>query len=908
MPINLDDLSSAVLSTVKPPARATWFHPDLTGAPGKPTGRLNIVPAAALEVAPPDFDQAARLPISVYTAEDKFRIVPLIPESVAGDFDVLAGAGMLVDDTAVVPVRAVIQSHTDTMTNRTAVKVGIVWSVGRRGAKFDRRVGGFSEIKRFLPKNVVDHLEAGRPDGYPIAQVLADWATDLTDAADDQAKVSLLERHVCNLLGLLGQMAAGNHISQPITRQIVDALEAMDRSGSTTSAWSRVYRRMMVCGIPEDARKLLQAKSARLGLTATLDALSQAITAGQMAANPIGQADPQALRAELRSEGLLVSDQQWAAICEPGPLTMVVAGAGSGKTSTMAARIAALVKCGVSPEQVAVMSFTNAAVDAMVGRAHTPVKTTTFAAMLMNVVRNHIAKANIVEPAQLLNALAIHRPKVPAHLESVYVTLMAAVRATSRFSVDPARIEDLRSLILDHPSKIVEIVNLVELITLDMIAPLVEHIITANPGALAKTFAGVRFLMVDEAQDTSTVELDVTLRAALAAGMNLFIIGDPSQNLYQFRGASPDALVSLASSQTAKTVSLTTNYRSNQDILDVGNVFLEQASATNVTNISLLSDNLRVSSPAEFAANVRLVDAETTWFRLCRQRVEEAIYGFGVEALVRRWLGKDWTVGVLTPTGRVSTNLTAHIADQLGVEAANLTSARGKAFTGLSWVLVSSAWGQVAKSGDPHLWPLYFSALAGVVDPSNVPSLAGSPVTASLTDDPTTFKAAQDWWLANAPLLKTVIGGLPVESDLRYPDARETALTVFTGSVLQFEASINRKRSANLSRMNGQRKTDHAQLSAGTIHSAKGLEFDATVVVVDTDRLNSQEAIRLYYVALTRARHQTMIITVGSNQQIQTAWRRILADRVRLEVLAHNPNADEAAFKAAAEKYAHLFE
>jgi DNA helicase-2/ATP-dependent DNA helicase PcrA len=906
MPIDLDELLSAQVTTVKPPVRATWFNPDLTGVPGGSTGRLNALPAAALELTAPRCDPQARLPITVYTAEDKFRVVPLIPSSVAEDFDLLAGTDMLIGGASaaaatvsMVPTRAIIRTHTDTLSNKTSTQVGIVWASA--SPHTPAQVGQFSEL--VTSKEVKAVMGAKGPGGYPLAKVLADWAADLMGAADDQTKVSLLERHVWNLFDQADQFTR-----EPECEAIAGALEAMDRAGATTNAWSRVYRRMMASNTPENVRERLRSQSVRLALTGTLDGLHQAISAGRMAANPAAAANPKVLRAELGADGSLVSDQQWAAISEPGPLTMVVAGAGSGKTSTMAARITALAKCGVAPEQIMIMSFTNAAVDAMVGRARTQVKTTTFASMLMNVVRDRLGRASIAEPAQLLNALAVHRSKAPPHLEPVYITLAGAIRETDRFSVDPARLEDLRSLILEHPSEVMEIANLVGLITLDMVGPLVEHIISADPNALARTFAGVRFLMVDEAQDTSTVELDVTLRAALAGGMNLFIIGDPSQNLYQFRGASPDALVSLASSQTARTVDLTTNYRSNQDILDLGNALLERASATNVTGLTLVADSLRVSSPDEFAANVRLVDAETTWSRLIRQPIEDAIRGFGVERQVRNWLDKDWTVGVLTPTGRTSAKLVSHIAEALKVPAANLTSTRGKAFVGLSAVLVSDVWGQVALTGDPRMWPLYFSALAGVVDPRSAPSLAGSMVSRPLTEDPTTFKAAQDWWLANAPLLKTVIGGLPGESDSAYPDARESALTVFTNSVLQFEQSINRKRSANLSRMNGERKTDHAQLSAGTIHSAKGLEFDATVVVVDTDRLTSQEAVRLYYVALTRARHQTLIVTVGADRQIRLAWERTLASRVRSEVFASKANPDAADFKAAAEKHAHLFE
>ncbi|MBR2225393.1 MAG: ATP-dependent helicase, partial [Bacteroidales bacterium] len=77
----------------------------------------------------------------------------------------------------------------------------------------------------------------------------------------------------------------------------------------------------------------------------------------------------------------------------------------------------------------------------------------------------------------------------------------------------------------------------------------------------------LNYIMVDEAQDCNLDDWDLVERLALKH-RNLFIVGDPDQAIYEWRGARPDLFVQFAAD---KTVILDENYRSTPKILDVAN-------------------------------------------------------------------------------------------------------------------------------------------------------------------------------------------------------------------------------------------------------------------------------------------------------------------------------------------------
>ena len=101
----------------------------------------------------------------------------------------------------------------------------------------------------------------------------------------------------------------------------------------------------------------------------------------------------------------------------------------------------------------------------------------------------------------------------------------------------------------------------------DDLLNLTRYIMDRFPEALAWWQEALNYIMVDEAQDCNTDDWDLIER--LAGGhRNLFIVGDPDQAIYEWRGARPDLFVNFGSD---KDIILDENYRSTPKILDVAN-------------------------------------------------------------------------------------------------------------------------------------------------------------------------------------------------------------------------------------------------------------------------------------------------------------------------------------------------
>ncbi|MBS1914419.1 MAG: ATP-dependent helicase [Bacteroidetes bacterium] len=93
------------------------------------------------------------------------------------------------------------------------------------------------------------------------------------------------------------------------------------------------------------------------------------------------------------------------------------------------------------------------------------------------------------------------------------------------------------------------------------------HALLAGPDSLPTLAGTVRYLLVDEYQDTNYVQEQLLLRLAGAAG-NLCVVGDEDQSLYRFRGATVRNILEFPQRFTAcRVIHLTTNYRSHRDIV-----------------------------------------------------------------------------------------------------------------------------------------------------------------------------------------------------------------------------------------------------------------------------------------------------------------------------------------------------
>jgi len=262
----------------------------------------------------------------------------------------------------------------------------------------------------------------------------------------------------------------------------------------------------------------------------------------------------------------LAPDQRAAATAPPGPV-LCIAPAGSGKTTTLVARIAWLVDGGADPAGVTAIAFNKRAADELDGRLAATleplgrggVRVSTFHALGREILREAGQPVKpLVDRASLLRRLW---PSAPAaelrRLDTVISRLKLDMRAAAAdVSADPeagpraqayvayeAAVADTGGLDFD-----------------DLIARSLA-LVERDADVRARWQARCAHLLVDEAQDLDRSQLDLAL--ALAEPENrIFLVGDDDQSIYGWRLADVRRVLELADRQPGlQHVALTVNYR-----------------------------------------------------------------------------------------------------------------------------------------------------------------------------------------------------------------------------------------------------------------------------------------------------------------------------------------------------------
>ena len=116
--------------------------------------------------------------------------------------------------------------------------------------------------------------------------------------------------------------------------------------------------------------------------------------------------------------------------------------------------------------------------------------------------------------------------------------------------------------------------------------------------------------IVDETQDNNVFEFIYLMKLATLRKASVYIVGDTSQTLYEFRGASAQALNAIETSGAFECIKLDTNYRSNQYILDFANVTLADIDVNRFAQIQLHSNERPEMNREDFMKTVQIETIE----------------------------------------------------------------------------------------------------------------------------------------------------------------------------------------------------------------------------------------------------------------------------------------------------------
>ncbi|ANW98779.1 ATP-dependent DNA helicase PcrA [Thermoclostridium stercorarium subsp. thermolacticum DSM 2910] len=279
----------------------------------------------------------------------------------------------------------------------------------------------------------------------------------------------------------------------------------------------------------------------------------------------------------------------------------VIAGPGSGKTKTLTARYAYIVKgLGIQPSNILCVTFTNKAaqemkkrVRKMIGDGYDTGLITTYHGFCVRVLREDIN--HLYYPKRFI---VLDEEDQKAILQDIYDELNLNLRYNSfervlqyismRKNNDSSYVKMLSNV--DHAFNAQDITDLKEKIFLMYLNKqkkvygldfndLINFTIVLFedfPEVLEKWQARLNYIQVDEFQDSNSKDFYLVKRLSEKNG-NLFVVGDPDQTIYEWRGAQPEILVNFDKDfPSCKTIVLDQNYRSTPEILSVSNSLIKR--------------------------------------------------------------------------------------------------------------------------------------------------------------------------------------------------------------------------------------------------------------------------------------------------------------------------------------------
>lgn len=288
--------------------------------------------------------------------------------------------------------------------------------------------------------------------------------------------------------------------------------------------------------------------------------------------------------------------QREAATHTEGPL-LVLAGAGTGKTSVITARIAFMIDCGIPPEAILGVTFTNKAAREMKDRLQRLIdpekarKVTlgTFHSFCGRILRKHIALAGNYNTSftiadesdqksiirQAAAELGFSKDELPTEVAAAAISnwknkLWWPDEAKTEVALHHPGEENI-TLVYERYQQLMELQNVIDF---DDMLMLTLRIFEQSPETLKKCQETYRYLLVDEYQDTNTAQFQIV---KLLAGdrMNLCVVGDDDQSIYAWRGADISNILDFPKIfPGTKEIKLEQNYRSTNRILNAANAVI----------------------------------------------------------------------------------------------------------------------------------------------------------------------------------------------------------------------------------------------------------------------------------------------------------------------------------------------
>ena len=297
-----------------------------------------------------------------------------------------------------------------------------------------------------------------------------------------------------------------------------------------------------------------------------------------------------------------LNSQQLAAVTAGEGPSLVIAGAGSGKTRTLVYRVAYLIDSGIDPSHILLLTFTRKSSQEMLERAgeligvrSERVRGGTFHSVANMLLRRYGRSIGlepgftILDRGDAEDLIALVRAQLGLNEKDKRFPRKGTI--AEMFSKAENTLRPLAEIVVeefDHFSDHLDALEQLQrgyqaskrqrqLVDYDDLLVLLRRLVMEDEGIRRTISSLYRYILVDEYQDTNRLQADV-VRHLASTHQNVMVVGDDAQSIYAFRGATFKNIMEFPTLFPGTTIyKLEENYRSTQPILNLANAVIEEA-------------------------------------------------------------------------------------------------------------------------------------------------------------------------------------------------------------------------------------------------------------------------------------------------------------------------------------------
>ena len=348
-----------------------------------------------------------------------------------------------------------------------------------------------------------------------------------------------------------------------------------------------------------------------------------------------------------------LNDAQRAAVTAPDGFNLILAGPGSGKTRVITYRVAYLIAKGAPPESILLVTFTRRAAREMLGRLDALIGPQ--AARVWAGTFHHIGNRLLRRSAERLG----YGPNFTIldsedQLDFIRLAMEeAGLVGTGKMAPKPALVLHLLSYAFNVRRPLSELIadrhpdladwtpqlaaaseayarrkRVANCMDYDDLLGQWARLLEEFPDQKAAQGRMFRHILIDEMQDTNTIQAALVESIALAGPGNLTAVGDDAQSIYRFRGANYDNILKFPERNPgARVFQLTVNYRSTPEIV----AFTNASIGHNVSGFAKSLESARTQGMRPVV--VPAADAYEEAEFLCQQILECHEQGIGLNRM-----------------------------------------------------------------------------------------------------------------------------------------------------------------------------------------------------------------------------------------------------------------------------------